>query len=73
MFDQILFWQYLYNSKGISMSEISLCSSTYDDITDFEICGFEKKQYKNLDISRTKHHFFQIKKIMKYASRATLW
>ena len=55
------------------MSEISLCSSTYDDITDFEICGFEKKQHKNLDISRTKHHFFQIKKIMKYASRATLW
>ena len=31
------------------------------------------QKHKNLDISRTKHFFFQLKKIIKHTSGTTLW
>ena len=35
---------------------LPLRSNAYDDVTDFEICGFHKN--RNLDTLRTKHNFF---------------
>ena len=40
---------------------LPLCSNTYDDVTDFKICGFHKNQ-KILN---------SIKKIINYKSKAT--
>ena len=44
----------------------NLCSNVYDDVTDFEICGFHKNINKTL-------FFPQIKKFINYTSRAALW
>ena len=37
--------------------KLSLCPKAYDDVTDFESCGFHQNR-KKLDISRPKHYFF---------------
>ena len=42
----------------------------YDDVTDFEISGFQKKESKYLE---NKTFFLQIKKFINFASRATSW
>ena len=34
-----------------------MCSNLYDDVTDFEVCGFVKNT-SNVEISRTKNKFF---------------
>ena len=40
--------------------ELPLCSSAYDDVTDFEICGFHKNT--KISISREQNIIFSSKK-----------
>ena len=54
------------------MSELPLRSNAYDDVTDFEICGFPKTQ-KSRYFEDEKLLFVQIKKFINYISNAALW
>ena len=48
-----------------------LCSNAYDDVTDLEICGFQKKK-KFRYLENETLYFLQIKKFTNYTPRATL-
>ena len=58
-------------SKEISKSVTSVCSNAYDDVTDFEICGFHKK-LKSRYLDNKALFFLQIQKLTNCASRATV-
>ena len=45
----------------------------YDYLTNFEISGFHKKHTKIYNLYNNRLRFLQIKKIINYISRATLW
>ena len=54
--------------------QLPLCGNVYDDVTDFEICGFHKntKIYRHLE--KETLVFLQMKKLkINYTSRATLF
>ena len=42
--------------KKQSKIELLLCHNVYDDVTDFEVCWFNKKHKKYIYIWRTKHY-----------------
>ena len=51
----------LIDSEEISIGVTLLCSNAYDDVTDFEICGFQKTQ-KSIYLENKTLFFLQIKK-----------
>ena len=54
---------------------LPLCSNAYDDVTDFDICGFHKTQ-KTGYLKNETLFFLQIKKLINYTLstfRAPLW
>ena len=56
------------DSKEINKCNFHYVAIAYDDVTDFEICGFHKK-HQNLNALRT-NIFSSNKKIINYTSRA---
>ena len=48
--------------------QLPLCGNAYDDVTDFEMCGFRK----DTKIKNETLFLFRIKKFINCASRATL-
>ena len=44
--------------------QLRLRNNAYDDVTDFEICGFHRNIKRERNISRTKHFFFKQKNVL---------
>ena len=53
------------------MQQFPLCSNAYADVTNFQICGFQKTQ-KSKHIENETLFFLQIKKLINYTLLATL-